>query len=219
MTIADDIRTVDGFLHHLHNMSPRLFVAAVAGLTDADRRKLSKPVQEHAKQLRKEERDATTLTGVSPAELMRRIQGRHSRRNIELAAAHLGLLAVAPKSANIVPLPSGRSPADVWTATEPTEYESAAISILLDRRPDWAQEWLERQLQPGDFGIPLTWDSVTRLIDGELCVAPDTREFAVLAQSVILRADLSQRPELVEYIWPQFRHSTGFLVCDGKLRR
>jgi len=126
MTLADTIRTPEGFVQSLHSMAPKLFAKAVASFTDADRRKLSKTAQEHAKALRKEDREATTLGGLPMAEMIRRAQGRLDRRNVALAAAHLGLLTVAPKSANLVSLPSSLSPSEIWTVTEPTEHEQAA---------------------------------------------------------------------------------------------
>lgn len=61
MTLAEEIRTPEGFLQHLHSMAPKVFAKAIADFTDADRRKLSKTAQEYAKVLRKEERDSTTL--------------------------------------------------------------------------------------------------------------------------------------------------------------
>ncbi|MEZ6090030.1 MAG: DUF6493 family protein, partial [Pirellulaceae bacterium] len=95
----------------------------------------------------------------------------------------------------------------------------AAITILLDRRPDWAQAWLERQMEAGDWGWSLMWPSVKRLLDDGLCVAPDTEGFARFMQFVLPGADLAKQPELADHIWLQFRHSTGFLRCDGKLRK
>ena len=219
MTLAEEIRTPEGFLRRLHSMAPNIFAKAVADFTDADRRKLSKTAQEHAKALRKEEREATTLNGVSMVEMMRRSQSRLERKNLELAAAHLGLLAVAPKSANMIPLTSAQALSETWSATEPTEHETAAITILLDRRPDWAQQWLERQLEVGDWGWSLMWPSVKRLLDDGLCTAPDTEGFARFMHFVLRGSDLAEQPELAEYTWLQFRQSTGFLHCDGKLRQ
>ncbi|QEG00534.1 hypothetical protein Mal15_46040 [Stieleria maiorica] len=219
MTLAQEIRTPEGFLQRLHSVSPKVFAKAVADFTDTDRRKLSNTAQEHAKALRKQEREATTLSGVSMVEMIRRGQSRLERKNLELAAAHLGLLAVAPKSANMIPLTNARALSETWSATEPTEHETAAITILLDRRPDWAQQWLERQLEAGDWSWSLMWPSVKRLLDNGLCAAPDTEGFARFMHFVLRGSDLAERPELAEYIWLQFRHSTGFLNSNGKLRQ
>ncbi|MEZ6042927.1 MAG: DUF6493 family protein [Planctomycetaceae bacterium] len=219
MTVSIDVRKPEGFLHCLQTLPPEDFVDTVKGLTDADRRKLSKTAQDHAKALRKEEQSATTMSGVSIQEMIRRSSERIDRVNIPLAMAHLGLLAVAPKSANMVPLPGTRPLRSTWTATEPTVHEQAAISILLQRRPEWAQEWMLRQLQPSDTGFALKWQSFRRLLEDGLCSPPDTLEFAVLIRSVIQQANLRDQPELVEHIGLLFRHRTGFLACNAKLRK
>lgn len=219
MTLSDEIRTPEGFLEKLQIMTPAAFAEAVADFTDADRRKLSKTAQQHAKVLRREERDATRMTGVSIDEILRRSQNRLDRKNLELAAACLGLLAVAPKSANIIPFVGARSLSETWSATNPTAHEEAAITILLDRRPEWAQQWMERQLEAGQWGWSLMWPSVKRLLDDGLCVAVDTEDFARYVHSVLRGFDLTEEPELLEYIWLQFHHSTGFLNSQGKLRK
>ncbi|MEZ6123928.1 MAG: DUF6493 family protein [Planctomycetaceae bacterium] len=219
MSLSKQIRTPEGFIERMHNMAPKVFAKAVADLTDGDRRKLSKSVQDHIKSLRRKEREATTLTGVSQAEMLRRIQSRFEGTNVELVSAHLGLLAVAPKSANIVPLPGIRAVSQRWSATKPTEHEEAAITILLDRRPDWAQEWLERQMEADNFGWSLMWPSVRRLLDDGLCTAPDTQGFARFILMTLVRSSLEKEPELAEYVWLQFRHSSGFFFSNGKLRQ
>ncbi len=142
----------------------------------------------------------------------------HSAKSV--AMAHLGLLAVAPKSAVMWNLPNTMFSARRTANQESVSpYEQAAIDILLSRRPDWAQAWFEQQLTAPDFSIMLTWRSAKRLFDAALCQPPDSEPFARFVRQLTFRWKQEDDPELVNLLWCQFFHSTGFWTTNGPFRK
>ncbi len=173
--------------------------------------------------MRQADREGRSFRGLSPAELLRRTQNLLTFQKDStqaLAMAHIGLLAVGPKSSVMWNLPDTRDLIPrIESRESPSKYESAAIDVLLSRRPDWAQEWLERQFVPNNSRASLCWISVKRLFDSELCHKPDSEDFAQFIRQVISWPWAEWDVELVEMIWDQFRYSTGFFSMNGPLRK
>lgn len=47
---------------------------------------------------------------------------------------------------------------------------AAAVEVLIDRKPDWAEKWVERQLGDGWGGLP--WEAVHALVAEGVCARP-----------------------------------------------
>lgn len=223
MTSNADACTEEGFLARLKSDDPNGFAAAVADFSEVDRKKLSKCAQQYAKDIRKADREGRSNRGLTPAEMIRRARdfvSLQDRSAKSLAMAHLGLLAVGPKSAVMWALPntrfSARSIAD-QEAVSP--YEQAAIDILLSRRPDWAQAWFEQQLIAPDFNIALTWGSVKRLFHASICQPSDSEPFARFVRQLTFGWKHDDDLELVDLLWCQFFHNTGFWTANGPFRK
>ncbi len=222
MTTAPDATTEEGFIVWLKSENPIGFSIALSNFTEADRKKLSKCAQKYAQQVRKAEREARSFRGLSVTEAMQRAQNFMNSRNKSrrsIAMAHIGLLAVGPKSSVMWNLPNTDELSTRSTRDDlPSDYERAAIDVLLSRRPDWAQEWFERQLISSNFGIGIGWSSVKRLFEAQLCHKPDSVEFARFIYINALGMSMRCEPMLVEMIWDQFQFNTGFWRLNGKFR-
>ena len=223
MTSNADARTEEGFVAYLKSDDPSGFAAAVADFSEVDRKKLSKCAQQYAKDIRKADREGRSTRGLTPAEMIRRAQdfvSLQDRSAKSLAMAHLGLLAVGPKSSVMWSLPNTRFNAlRIADHEAVSPYEQAAIDILLSRRPDWAQAWFEQQLIAPDFTIALTWGSVKRLFHASICQPPDSEAFARLIRQLTFGWKHEDDPELVNLLWIQFFHNTGFWTTNGPFRK
>ncbi|HVA47631.1 MAG TPA: hypothetical protein VNH11_14775 [Pirellulales bacterium] len=127
------LKTPSGFLEAVNQSTPIAFAEMVAGLTEADRKKLSKAAQD-------------LLRKAVPQERARAGWPTH-----EGHMARLALLAVGPRSQACRPMrledrPHTPSMVAWHTIPGPNPYEDAAVQILADRRPDWADDWPARQL-------------------------------------------------------------------------
>lgn len=97
--------------------------------------------------------------------------------------------------------------AAVKTMTLIGDYEWSAFQILIDRRPDWAADWLNLQLQ-GDFPR-FKFENVRRLIREGGCPKPNSRGYALTFASAALTLDYIGSPELFDEIWILFEHDVG----------
>ena len=223
MSTRPDVRTEQGFIAWLQSNDPAGFALAVADLNEADRKRLSKCAQAHAKQTRQTVREGRSVRGLTPQEMMRRSQlifQNQANSDRMMAMAHIGLLAVGPKSSIMWQLPNTRDLSTRWREwNAPSPHEQAAIDVLLTRKPEWTQEWLERQLAPSNTIAAISWTSVKRLFDSELCCKPDSQDFAQFMAQVMRLSSLEEDPKLIEMVWDQFRYRTGFWTANGPFRK
>lgn len=223
MTLNADARTEEGFLAWLKSDDPNGFATAVADFSEIDRKKLSKCAQQYAKDIRKADREGRSTQGLTPTEMIRRARdfvSLQDRSAKSLAMAHLGLLAVGPKSSVMWSLPNTNFNAlRIPDQEAVSPYEQAAIDILLSRRPDWAQAWFEQQLSALDVNIALSWGSVKRLFHASICQPPDSEAFARFVRQLTFGWKHQDDLELVNLLWCQFFHNTGFWTTNGPFRK
>jgi len=198
-TIPMDIRTPTGFDVALRTMEPLPFASAVSSLTEAERKKLSKVAQDSFREYRNSIH-RETIEGL----LLRRFQDMGDEGTIFL----LGLLAVAPKSAavQLMMFESLQAMAQ-RTADSRCDFELAAIQILKDRRPDWANEWLVAQLN-SEFFPAIKWSSIQDLIQSGVCERPLHRSYLNQFGFNTSFNDFVKQPKLLEVIWQFFKLET-----------
>src|SRR5258708_564174 len=126
-------------------------VSALAGLSEAERRKLSKSIVNLRKQLsgglplivqrgEQAQRLRLALIGVGPWGETRRIRVWHMRSS--------------------------------WKPEEP-DYE-LLFQVMRDRKPDWLQKWAEAELDERSL---VDWSFVRRLVHAGLCERPQTENY------------------------------------------
>src|SRR5438876_2525809 len=86
-------------------------------------------------------------------------------------------------------------------------FAEAAIQIILDQRPDWANEWLDTQLAARFPEI--SWNSVRRLIDSGVCQKPTSPEYLRLFATAGMTIDFEAEPKLLDDVWDFFHVDTG----------
>ncbi|TVS07664.1 MAG: hypothetical protein EA424_29515, partial [Planctomycetaceae bacterium] len=180
--------------------APLEFAMAVAELTEAERRRFSKAAQKQMSGSRAGERE------------------NFGWPTVEGHMARLALLACAPKSAacrrmefqqlpRVLTNPSWFSPPSS-RLPGPNAFEEAALKILTDRRPDWADDWLELQLT--EEGAPaLSVPLIRKLIQDGVCSKPESAGYARLISMLGHGADVENDPELLEDAWLLFQVPTG----------
>lgn len=195
-TSSLDIRTPEGFATAICKMKPLQFALAVSELTEAERKKLSKTAQE----LYRVQRESNDL---NPIERM--IQRRLGLLNRAGVMCCLGLLAAAPRSAAVRPMRVASTPRSFGRFDGSyCDEEKAAVQILLDRRPDWATDWLNAQLAADNFPT-IQWQSIRTLIKSGVCQRPATVDYVRQFVSAAQTEDLSSQPDLMEDLWLIFQ--------------
>lgn len=169
------------------------FAEWAATLTETDRKKLSKSAQELLQQARPSER------------------ANHDWPTHEGHMARLALLAVGPRSQTCRPMnldqrPNMPSMSAFRAVPGPNPYEEAAVKMLADRRPDWADEWLILQIAEQDRS--LSWETVRRLIREGVCRKPDSAAYLRLVSDFGRFTDFDQDPEVLEDAWKLLRTPT-----------
>ncbi|MDY0169769.1 MAG: DUF6493 family protein [Thermoguttaceae bacterium] len=190
--------------------APLEFAQAVAELTEAERRRFSKAAQKQISTSRAGERDNLGWPTV----------GGHMAR--------LALLACAPKSVACRRMPFHWPPADMgrpdWSSSISDAvagshpFEQAAVKILTDRRPDWADQWLELQLAD-QRDQTLSAALVRRLIRDGVCSRPKSDGYAKVISNLCREADFDNDPELLEDAWLLFQVPTGAFGFITRIKR
>ncbi len=133
---------------------------------------------------------------------------------VEGHMARLAVLAFCPKSAACRRMNFSNQPRDIKQFRVFThqsgvnDYEEAAARILSDRRPVWADQWLECQIADGEPHT-LSPEIIRRLIHQGVCRKPDTLGYARVVASIPPPTHLGQDPELLEDAWRLFQMPTG----------
>lgn len=191
-----DIRTPEGFAAALCEMKPLQFAEAVSELTEAERKKLSKTAQELFRVQRE-------MHGRS--EIERMIQRRLGLLDRAGLMCCLGLLAAAPRSAAVRPMRLASTPMSFGRFDGSyCDEEKAAIRILLDRRPEWATDWLNAQLAADNFPT-IQWQSVRTLIKSGVCQRPVTVDYVRQFAFFGYKEDLASQPDLMDDLWLVFQ--------------
>jgi hypothetical protein len=90
--------------------------------------------------------------------------------------------------------------------------EDAAIKILIDRRPEWIENWVDRKLD-GPYYDRISWKLLRALICAGVCRKPDSPGYAMLMAHFMGRSDgaqvrISERlmaePDLLSDVWRFF---------------
>lgn len=190
--------TVDEFIHAVRQQNALKFAQTVASLTEAERKVLSKTAQQLLSEAREGERQALG----PPTDIT--FNGRQQFVNALTNRLHPGLmarlavLAVCSKSTAVKSMPMTG------------DYETAAFQILIDRRPEWAADWLNLQLQR-DFPN-LKFENVRRLIREGGCPKPSSRGYAQTFASTALLLDYEANPDLFDDVWLLFQHDVMTFV-------
>lgn len=205
MTIPTDdgcerLKNRDGLVDAVRSSTPLAFAELAAGLTEAERKKLSKFAQELLRRARAAER------------------ANHGWPTHEGHMARLALLAVGPRTHACRPMNLDEHPFRpgmfaIHSAREPNPYEEAAVKILADRRPDWADEWLNAQIAEEDRS--LSWATVRRLIRERVCRKPDSAAYLRLVSQFGCFTDFQQDPDVLEDAWKLLQipnHAFGFVT-------
>jgi hypothetical protein len=181
---CERLKTQEGFVDAVHSSTPMAFAEMAAGLTEAERTKLSKAAQGLLQKARPQERDNFGFP------------------THEGHMARLARLAVAPRSQACRPMGLEQWPRKgilPISVVPPNPYEEAAVRILADRKPDWADEWLTCELEQPNGS--LSWQAVRRLIRLGVCRTPDSPAYLQLVARLGLLADFDEDPDLLEDAW------------------
>ncbi|HEV3299302.1 MAG TPA: DUF6493 family protein, partial [Planctomycetaceae bacterium] len=173
--------------------TPLKFVAAFDGLSEADRKKLSKTAQEIFAEVRAHERDNFRMPTY---------EGGLAR--LALLACCGGTQAKRVKSDGFRGMFPNQEP---WKGTQ-GPWTDALKHILIVRRPAWAADWIAQQLQEQEgrwqFFSPITWALVRSLmgagvirrpaVDGymRLMASDGARDFDPAADADLLETDIWQ---------------------------
>lgn len=188
--------TPEEFIEAHRTQTPLAFAATVSQLSEPQRKTLSKAAQQLLKEARESERELRR-----PEVLMRLMANRaanmnvFSDRQLQVARAALAVLAVCPRSAAAKPVN--------WT----DETSRAAVRILLDRRPDWADAWLEAQFQMR-WGL-FRFEEAIQLIRAGVCKRPTSAGYARLYAAAAVTLDHETQPDLLEDLWLLFQHDVS----------
>lgn len=182
---CERLKTPDDFVQAVSRSTPIAFAEMCIGLTEADRKRFSKSAQELLQKARPKER-----TSGWPSH--------------EGHMARLAILAVGPRSHACRPMRLEYRPNSrimLWTGREPgpNPYEQAAVQILADRKPDWADDWLLQQIEGTE--LLLSWPIVRRLIREGVCRTPDSEAYVRLVARFGLGANFDEDPDLLEDAW------------------
>lgn len=182
---CERLKTPDDFVQAVSRSTPIAFAEMCIGLTEADRKRFSKSAQELLQKARPKER-----TSGWPSH--------------EGHMARLAILAVGPRSHACRPMRLEYRPNSrimLWTGREsgPNPYEQAAVQILADRKPDWADDWLLQQIEGTE--LLLSWPIVRRLIREGVCRTPDSEGYVRLVARFGLGANFDEDPDLLEDAW------------------
>lgn len=175
-----------GFVNAVQSSTPVALAEWAAGLTEADRKKLSKAAQEFVQQAKPGERD-------------NRDWPTHEGHMARLALLAVGPRSQACRTMNLDQRPNTPSISALRTVSGPNPYEEAAVKILADRKPAWADEWLNAQIAGQDRS--LSWQTVRRLIREGVCRAPDSPDYLRLVSRFGPATDFDQDPDLLEDAW------------------
>ena len=156
------------------NTIPLAFAAAFDGLSEADRKQLSKTAQEIFAEARADEREKfglpTYAGGLARLAVLACCGGSQARR-VKKDGFH-GLI-LEPMTGKFWHESLG-----TWADVQ-KNISDALEQILVVRRPAWADDWIAQQLQePGGrwgFATPITWTLVRRLISPALFDARSLR--------------------------------------------
>lgn len=186
----------------IHSGPAARLVAALAPLTEAERKKLSRTVVDLRKKLAPH--GLRLFLGDGDSEAMR---------------LRLALLGIGPwgEAKGIRAWHIGV----LWKAQGEQEY---LFQVLRDRRPDWLQKWANSELEGGTRAFP-NWMFVRRLIRAGLCVRPESENYILQMlhghlhshQATTLREAILQDPELLLWeIWQIFEVSParGTIMWD-----
>ena len=199
--------TADELIQAVKTLKPIAFAEAVAKLTEAERKKLSKTAQQLLADARPKKRE--TFDWPTTMKLM----------------ARLAVLAVCAKTAavrvnNLTNFPNDGVTAEIvamFRGDKPVPFVEAAIQILIDRRPDWADDWLATQLSPQFPEI--TWQSVRRLIDSGVCRKPTSPGYVRLFATVGMTIDFEVEPKLLDDVWDLFRVDAGVFTWTQEVKK
>lgn len=189
---------------------PMKVAEALASLTEAERRKLSKFAAELYRRAYKaawEPQSAGPRSFViDPLRLLG--AGKVAAEDVE-QAAKIAVLGVCPLS-----------------VARKMEYcrRGAVVKVLADRRPEWLGEWLEHRLN-GEWPT-IEWEVVRGLVKAGGCSKPDCEGYYRLMaftlpehdwkreESRRLSSRLLSEPDLLEDVWRLFDVETVAFVYD-----
>ncbi|MFL5245722.1 MAG: DUF6493 family protein [Gemmataceae bacterium] len=152
-------------------------VSALAGLTEAQRRKLSKSVVHLRKQISGEAAEvfkkyvAQAATGeIDTRVSLESMSPLIAQRGDKAQRLRLALIGVGPwGEAGRIRVRHMRSS---W---KPEDAESENLfRVMSDRKPDWLQKWVEAEL---DERVLVDWSFVRRLVRAGLCERPQTENY------------------------------------------
>ena len=184
-------------------------VKAVASLTEKQRKTLSTTAQS----LRKEIDKAWTFDrGDRPLERLKPLAGRKKvTLRDQWEATNVAVFAVCPfsqaKKIHIVRYDEG---------------ENIFLRVILDRKPDWIDKWINDCLGRNEL---IEWQTYWTLYQEGLCQKPDSDEyFQFLAVSELgwrptnnnfsLSEKLAEHPQLLEDLWKFFEVETTAFAYD-----
>jgi hypothetical protein len=144
--------TPEELTEFIHRGPTEGLVAALAPLTESDRKKLSKTVIELRKTLPASELGVPFVHQLSP-----------KAQRLRLALLALGPWGEAQRVRVFHVAPNWRK-----------ESLTALFQILHDRKPEWIEKWVEREL---DERQAMSWSFVRRLIRAGLCPRPHSDNY------------------------------------------
>ena len=166
---------LNGSIHEL--------VEAYSYLEEKERKKLSKTANQLYKTVRKRD------FGQQVSNALKSLAKRIAKGTIPAlyVNAQLTVLAMCPFS-SVKQL-------TLWYISNDKEH--AMVKVLLDRKPDWLQDWLEFRLEKEMPG--LTWDTIRKLVRGGACQKPQSDAYIRLMGAYFFR-------------WKQFKNEPHYAI-------
>lgn len=174
------------------SIGPADFAIEMSALSDTQRTKLSKPTQDLFREFRADE------AGVG---------GEPTNRS---AKSRLAILACCPWSV------AKRVRGDHWRLfpNRTEQWADAVVAILLHRRPDWTDRWIQQTLDADNVIVHwLTWAHLRSLIDSGVIDRPESDGYIRLfAIAFAPREGVELDDRFIEYeFWRMLDVETGAL--------
>lgn len=198
---------------------PAKLAAAVADLSEPERKKLSKTAQSVRKDI---ERALRPPTGEVVAGTLQRLKEFLGARKVEpweqMQTANLAVLAVGPLS-------QAKRVHIWWHHVTQSEQENPALKIMRDRRPEWIDDWIAAALAGNDLAID--WETLWGLIQDGVCQKPTSDDYYRALPRMLgawsgrrknspipLSEYLASQPALLDDVWKLFEVDTDAFAYD-----
>jgi hypothetical protein len=188
---------------------------AVAGMDERQRSKLSRITVQIHEEFDSGNFGASFVPTSKPTlfALRERLRDRFRPRN---SACKLALMAVGPFA-------KAKAGLKFWAEYSEARFQEAFLRVIIDRRPDWIDRWIEAELDSSMSHL-ISWTAIRSLIRAGACRKHSTRAYwrwmvhAVWGQSwqtkVPISTILVEDADLLEDVWKLFEVETRAL-CLG----